>query len=352
MPGMAQNFPDNSVLEKDKGTGFDIYQCPYCGLIQILQDPVYYYKDVIRAVAVSDDMKDFRRDYFKGFIEQCGLQGKKIVEIGAGCGEYMLMAAQNDIQLFGLEHHEESVLKARESGLCVFKGYIEDMDYKIPEAPYDGFYIMNFLEHIPEPRAFLQGIASNLKEESYGLVEVPNADFIIRNKLFSEFMIDHLSYFTKDSLRLMLESSGFEVKSCDVIWQDYILSAVIKKRTLFDADAFIKCESDLVSWINAYLKQMDAKGRKVAIWGAGHQALAIMALADLKDKIECVIDSAGFKQNRYTPASHIPIYAPDKVEELGIGAILVIAGSYTDEVCRNIKEKYNNVLVAKLPLSD
>lgn len=154
MPGMAQNFPDANTLESDKGERFDVYQCPYCGLVQILQNPVYYYKDVIRAVAVSDDMKDFRREYFKSFIERCNLQGKRIIEIGAGCGEYMLMAAQNDIQVYGLEHLEESVQKAKACGLHVFEGYIEDEDYKIPEAPYDAFYIMNFLEHIPEPRVF------------------------------------------------------------------------------------------------------------------------------------------------------------------------------------------------------
>lgn len=348
MPGIAQNFPDKNTLESDAGKEFDIYQCPFCGLIQILQKPVYYYKDVIRAVAVSDDMKDFRREYFKRFIAQCNLQGKKIIEIGAGCGEYMLMAAQNDIQIYGLEHLEESVLEAQKHGLHVFKGYIEDADYKIPEAPYDGFYIMNFLEHIPEPRIFLAGISSNLKADAYGLIEVPNADFIIKNKMFSEFMIDHLSYFTEKSLRLLLEISGFEVKSCEVIWKDYIISAIVKKRNLFDANAFIEYESDLLSCINEFLKEMNKKGRKVAVWGAGHQALAIMSLTDMKDKIECVIDSAEFKQNKYTPASHIPIYAPDKIKELKIGAVLVMAGSYSDEVAGILEKEYQGIHIAVL----
>lgn len=348
MPAVAQNFPDRDSLESDCGKTFDIFQCPYCGLVQILQEPVYYYKDVIRAAAVSDEMKDFRKDYFKRFVEDCGLQGKKVIEIGAGCGEYMLMAAQNDMQVYGLEHLRESVIKARELGLAVFEGYVEDADYKIPESPYDGFFILNFLEHVPEPREFLKGIASNLRDGAYGLVEVPNADFIMENKMFSEFMIDHLSYFTKDTLRLVLEMSGFEVKSCEVIWKDYIISAVVRKRSLFDADSFLKRESELLSRIDEFLKEMEKKGRKAAIWGAGHQALAVMAFAGLGDKIECVIDSAGFKQNRYTPASHIPVYGPEKISGLGIGAVLVIAGSYSDEVCRVIESRHKGVLAEKL----
>ena len=61
MPGMAQNFPDETELERDHGVDLDLYQCPYCGMIQIVDEPVPYYKDVIRASAVSDEMKVYRR---------------------------------------------------------------------------------------------------------------------------------------------------------------------------------------------------------------------------------------------------------------------------------------------------
>lgn len=348
MPGIAQNFPDENSLDADQGITFAIYQCQDCGLLQIVQEPVYYYKDVIRAIAVSEDMKSFRSRYFADFVRSCGLRGKKIIEIGAGAGEYMQIMAENDVQVYGLEHRRESVMKAQDHGLRVFEGYIENSSYKIPQAPYDGFYIMNFLEHIPDPKAFLKGIAFNLADGAYGLVEVPNTDFILENKMFSEFMLDHLSYFTKNTLRVMLETSGFEVLSCQVVWNDYILSAIVRKRKYLDVSSFETHESKLILWLNGYLDEMHANGRKVAIWGAGHQALAIMALADLKDKVECVIDSAAFKQNKYTPASHIPIYGPDKIRELGIGAILVMAGSYSDEVCAVIQKNYQDVWVKKL----
>lgn len=345
MPGKAQNFPDINTVSDDKGMDIDVYQCPFCGLIQILQEPVYYYKDVIRAVAVSEDMREFRKDYFKSFVAECQLQGKKIIEIGAGSGEYMEMMAQNNVRVYGLEHLHQSVEKAKSRGLQIFEGFVEDADYKIPEAPYDGFYIMNFLEHIPLPREFMKGIAANLKREAYGIVEVPNGDFIIRNQMFSEFMLDHLAYFTKETLTLLLESSGFEIKSCQVIWKDYIISAIVKKRNKFDANSFIVKQDNLVRAINDFLDDMKKNGKKVAVWGAGHQALATIAMAEMQDKIECVIDSANFKQNKYTPATHIPIYAPDKIDELDIGVILVMAGSYSDEVCRMIRTKYENIVI-------
>lgn len=294
----------------------------------------------------NDEKMQMLRKYHN--VAECKLQGKRIIEIGAGCGEYMKMAAQNDVCVYGLEHLHQSVERAQNEGLHVFEGFVEDAGYRMPGAPYDGFYIMNFLEHVPEPREFVKGIAANLKQGAYGMVEVPNGDFIIKNQIFSEFMLDHLSYFTKESLTLLLELSGFEVMSCQAIWNDYIISAIVKKRGELDVASFAFQQEKMICSINDFLDDMKRMGRKVAVWGAGHQALAIMALAGMQGKIECVIDSADFKQNKYTPATHIPIYGPDKISELGIGAILVMAGSYTDKVSKIIKKTYGDVFVRKV----
>lgn len=348
MPKMAQNFPDDGGLESDTGINLEIYECPYCGMIQLFCEPVSYYRDVIRAVAVSEDMKEFRREYFHRFIEETHMQGKRLLEVGAGCGEYMELMAKEDVEVFGLEHLESSVVTAKERGLSVFEGFIENAEYKVPCAPYDGFYIMNFLEHIPEPKEFLKGIAANLSDGAWGLVEVPNGDFIIGQQLFSEFMLDHVSYFTKESLTQILSVSGFQVEKCEVIWNDYIISAVVRKRSGLDTFSLRESQDVLVGSVSEYLDKMKKTGKKVAVWGAGHQALALMALARMQEKVECVIDSADFKQGRYTPVTHIPVCSPKKIAELGIDAILVIAGSYTDEVCRLIEESYGWVTVSTL----
>lgn len=350
MPGKAQNFPIEEELKLDKGIDLDIYECPYCGLIQLFSEPVDYYQDVIRAVGVSESMKKFRKSYFHEFVNKCNLKGKRVLEVGAGCGEYMELLAEEDVRVYGIEHLNESVIKAKKKGLSVYQGFIRYENDKVPGDPYDGFYIMNFLEHIPNPKEFLKGIAFNLQDGAYGLVEVPNGNFIIRNQMFSEFMLDHLTYFTKESLTLILNMCGFEVKECEVIWNDYIISAIVQKRRGLDLGSFTSKQGKLVSSIHGYLKEMKSKGKKVAVWGAGHQSLAVIALAKLQGKIECVIDSADFKQNKYTPATHIPIYSPNKIEELDIGAILVMAGSYSDEVRRIIKEKYDSVSAVTLDM--
>ena len=84
-----------------------------------------------------------------------------------------------------------------------------------------------------------------------------------------------------------------------------------------------------------------SKDKKVAIWGAGHQALAIISLTDLADKIRYVVDSAVFKQGKFTPATHIPIVSPDVLDSDPVDAVIVMAASYSDEVARIIREKFD-----------
>ena len=53
-----------------------------------------------------------------------------------------------------------------------------------------------------------------------------------------------------------------------------------------------------------------------------------------------IMDSAPFKQNRFAPASHLPIVAPDHFYEEPVDAILIVAPGYTDEIAGIIRQKY------------
>jgi len=347
MPARAQDFPTESDLDGDQGIDIEILQCPVCGLNQIGGEPVDYYRDVLRAVGISEDMKRFRREYFQKFISGFNLENGRIIEIGAGCGEYMELFAGLGVSVFGLEHRAESVDTGLRKGLQMLRGFVAGPEETLPGGPYDGFYTMSYLEHIPNPNDFLQGIADGIKEDGVGIVEVPNGDFILQNHLFSEFMLDHLSYFTEGTLRFLLEKNGFQVLSCTPVWSDYILSAVVQKRTVSALwDRFRSHQNELVDSIREYADKICGSGGRLAVWGAGHQALALLSLAGVKDRVTCVVDSAPFKQGRYTPATHIPVVAPDHIESEKIDAVLIMAGSYTQEIVRIIRMSWPWVKVA------
>ncbi len=350
MPQAAQFLPDAASLSDDSGIDLDIRQCSGCGLVQLSGDPVSYYRDVIRAAAFSDEMRSFRIDQFFGFAGKYGLGGKKVIEIGCGKGEYLALMNQSGAEAYGVEHLPESVDYCLRAGFRVSQGFVEDERYMIDGGPFDAFYILNFLEHLPDPNSLLRGVRCNLSDGGIGLVEVPNFDMIVRNKLFSEFTSDHLFYFTKDTLAIVLRLNGFEILECTEIWYDYILSVIVRKTERMDLASFAGYQERITTEIHSFIDQFE-NGR-TAIWGAGHQALAIVSLAQLGNRIRYIIDSAPFKQGRFSPATHVPIVSPDSLDTDPVDAIIVMAASYSDEVARIIRSRYDKKLSVSILRDD
>ncbi len=360
MPPAAQFFPDAASLKSDKGVDLEVFQCSNCGLVQLSSDPVSYYKEVVRSVSFSKEMKALRKKQFDNFVKKFSLEGKKVIEIGCGRGEYLSIIQQSGLEAYGLEAGEESVKHCIKNGLKVSQGFIQNSTDKLSHASFDAFFILNFLEHLPDPNSTLKGIYNNLAEGAVGLVEVPNFDMILRKKLFSEFIPDHLFYFTKDSLTAALSLNGFEIIECNEICHEYIISATVhparsnlpeatgvfskgqptsvglKKMKILDMASFYKHQEKIKREIEGYLGRF----KNIAIWGAGHQALAIISLMNLAGKIKYVVDSATFKQNKFTPATHIRIVSPKTLSKDPVDAVMVIAGSYCDEVAGIIKQEF------------
>ena len=338
MPKAAQYLPDASSIKDDTGVDLKLYQCVGCGLIQLDSDPVPYYREVIRAAAISKEMSNFRSKQFANFVQKFSLRGKKIIEIGCGRGEYLSIMQQSGADVYGLEFSPASVDICTKNNLNVSKGFIDNASVKLSHAPFDAFFMLSFLEHLPDPNSVLSGINANLVDGAIGLVEVPNFDVFIKNNVFYEFIPDHLFYFTKETLATLLSLNGFEVLNCTDAWHNFLISATVRKRKGLGTLEFHKHQKQLKTEIDQYLSRF--KNKRVAVWGAGHVAFAILVLMELSDKILCVIDSAPFKQGKYTPATHIQIVPPNAVDIRQVDAIIVMAGSYSDEVVKIIHKMF------------
>jgi hypothetical protein len=223
----------------------------------------------------------------------------------------------------------------------VQQGYL-DASFKVPpQFQFDAFSIFSFLEHWPNPNEGLSILHSLLSEGASGLVEVPNFELILSKGLYSEFTTDHIFYFDKKSFTFLLEKNGFEIVSMESIWYDYILSAEVKKKSSLDVSNFLKIQNSVKSQLNDFIDRFEPN--QVAIWGAGHQALAVIAMAGIASRIKYVIDSASFKQGKYTPATHLPIVSPGVLLKDSPKSVVIVAAGYSDEIASIILEKYPTI---------
>ena len=336
MPALSQHLPESP---EPGGIELRVTECPACGLVQLDNAPVPYYREVIRAAAYSPEMGEFRKKQFSDWVAKYGLSGGRILEPGCGRGEYLkLLREAAPVEVCGTEYGAAAAESARAEGLEVERIFFEHGDERVAKAPCDGFFTFNYLEHLPDPAAFLRGIRGNLAEGAYGIVEVPDFGMMLGKSMFSEFTIDHLAYYTTETLRKMLEINGFEVCDCRSVWHGYIISAEVRKRRPTDFSGFDAASARLFGEIAAFCGS--SAPEELAVWGAGHQAFALLAASNLAKRFSCIIDSADFKQGRYAPASALPIVAPAELDAGKIGKVLIMAGSYSDEIAASIRRKY------------
>lgn len=330
MPAISQFLPKIGDISEEECVDLTITQCSKCNLIQLDNDPVYYYRDVIRSGSVSLEVAKFRGNQFQKFVDEYDLKGKKILEIGCGRGEYLKIMNNTGVKAYGLEHRLESVKECRDNGLSVIHGFLETADYKVENGPFDAFYICNFLEHFDEPSTALQAISGNLTDDGIGIVEVPNTDLLIRDQSFYKFTLEHLLNFTQETLEFALRLNGFDVLSCKPIRHGSPLSAIVKKRKRYDFGRFEKNQKELQHLIIEFIDQF--AGEKIAIWGAGHYTFGILAALNIENRIEYIVDSAPFKQGRCSPKTRVPIVSPETLKTNPVKGVLVSAAGYSNEV--------------------
>jgi SAM-dependent methyltransferase len=340
MPGAVQNLPAHKDEAIASGVVLDVKECSFCGLVQLNNDPVPYFKDVIRAGSFSPSMRARQHDEFKTFIERFSLAGKNIIEIGSGRGEYLSILNELPINAFGMEHNPEFNRIANENGLKTFQGYPTDLAEPLDDIVFDAFISINFLEHAPDPGAFLCSSANLITENGIGMICVPDFEFELKDNFLFSFMSDHLSYFSSDSLRNTLTFNGFEI--IDIFRNEKlnVVTAYFKKPCQCDLSVPKDRFFDFNQKINDYMDSILKNGGRIALWGASHLAFSIISASKTANKISYIVDSAPFKQGKFSPASGLEIFPPQHLSEDPVDAVIVMCPEYSDEIVSSIKESY------------
>lgn len=333
-PRAAQYYPTPDEFQDDKGIVLDVFQCPSCALVQLTIEPVDYFKEVITAASLSPKAKAALLARIKSFVQTYGLAGKQALEIGCAKGDMLDVIAEAGMDPTGLEFSPSSVETGRNKGRRMVCDYIDDFK---PTHKADVFFSFNYMEHQPDPKAFVQSIHRVTTVDALGYVTVPNLNYLLDSKCLYEFVADHLVYFTPQTLRLAFESNGFDVLSCELINNDNDILAILRKRQVLNLTPYMSEVNQLIEDFNKLVHNYVDNGKKIAVWGAGHRTLALLAISRI-NKIEFIVDSADFKQGKYSPVMFSPIVAPQELKHSDVDAVIImVPGIYPQEVLKSVK---------------
>lgn len=335
-PAGAQHFLDAADQPNQSDTiTLTILECLECGLVQSSAPPVAYYRNVITAAGVSAAMRAHRLAQVKAFAAAYDLAGKSVVEIGTHNGYFLDILAQAELKPHGTE--PGGATNAATSHPII--DFYPEPGATIRGGPFAAFFCLNFLEHAPDPRAFLGGIRENLTVDGVGLVEVPNYGQQRRLGRVFDYIVDHLAYYDAATFRCVLMLSGFVVERLEETRGGENLEAWVRRRGSADlaqeAAAIRRTRDELNRW----LAQQRTADKRVAIWGASHQALTLLGEIGGTGLVG-IFDSAPFKQGRYAPVTRLPVLKPTRETLQTADVILIIAAGYEKEIAANLRAQF------------
>ncbi len=144
----------------------------------------------------------------------------KLLDIGASRGIFLAQAQKRGWQPLGLEAGADAIAYAQSHfGITIQHGTLESAT--LESNAIDCVHLSHVLEHLLDPLASLQKIASTLKPGGTLALEVPyeygdlfdrvRALVLRRARSPNSVPSSHLYFFTIDSLRRMLERAGFTI---------------------------------------------------------------------------------------------------------------------------------------------
>jgi len=208
-------------------SGYAIGACTRCGLVyanprapkaKILgrYSADYFWKEYLPSIGITGpdfDLArfDVRYGHLLALLGQ-RTQGRRLLEVGSGAGFFLKAAERAGWQVTGIELSEEASRFAIDRlGLDIRRQPAEEA--LITPASFDAAVMFDTIEHLFDPRAVLQAVAHALTADGVLVVSTPNFDAASRFLLGAPWAVlsplEHVYYFTEDSLRRLLLAAGF-----------------------------------------------------------------------------------------------------------------------------------------------
>jgi len=199
-------------------------------LKQILENNPWYTDDQFAAQLESPGKKialknrwNIFESIINSFLSNLKVKTLKILDSGCGDGINLFALSQIarknnwDFELYGIDYNPLRVERARKIGNVVEVKESSIIDITYDDNYFDAILCNHVLEHISDYGNALREMKRILKPHGIIIIGVPNEGCLlaqIRNNIIQPSIAkttDHINFFTKSSLKAILNQNGFQV---------------------------------------------------------------------------------------------------------------------------------------------
>lgn len=359
----------SQLIEPETFYPLKVYTCANCFLVQVDE-----YKK-------SDAIFDSNYAYFSSFStswlqhakEYTDLMASRfgynensfIIEVASNDGYLLQYFKEKNIPVLGIEPTANTAAAAKEKGIdsvIEFFGSRLAKDLVAKNIKADLLLGNNVLAHVPDIVDFVSGLKIILKETGVITMEFPHLMQLVDNNQFDTVYHEHFSYLSFYTVKEIFASQGLEMfdvqelpthggslriyakhqNDINKIVSENVASLIQKEaskgmRDLAYYDHFQQQALKIKLDISEFLIDQKRAGKKVAAYGAAAKGNTMLNYCGIKsDLIEFVVDANPHKQNKFLPASHIPVVNEQYLKDAKPDFVIIFPWNLKDEITKQL----------------
>ncbi len=343
--------------------------CHECFLVQI-NDYVtadHIFDEYAYFSSFSSSWLQHASDYVAAMTERLALhEDSFVVELASNDGYLLQYFVERGIPCLGIEP-AKNVAQA-----AIDKGVPTDVSYfgvdKAKEMVAEGRMAdlvcgANVLAQVPDLNDFVAGIPLILKPGGTVTIEFPHVMKTIEENQFDQIYHEHFCYFGLISAEAVFAGHGHDdlrrrgvvdarrlaahsrpshrrrVPARDRSWSTTCVPAR-RQRDIRDVAMYARFEERVRETKRKLLElliQAKRDGKTVVGYGAPGKGNTMLNYCGIRqDFIDFTVDRNPYKHGRYLPGTHIPIYPPEKIDEVQPDFILILPWNFKDEILEQL----------------
>lgn len=341
----------------------DLAFCKHCALVQITETvpPEQLFREYVYFSSFSDAMLSHAQKLTQQLMQSRQLhKNSLVVEIASNDGYLLQYYQQAGVPVLGIEPAVNIARIAQsERGIRTLPEFFNrQLAQQLGDAGEhaDVIHAHNVLAHVADLNGVVAGIALLLKDDGVAVIEVPYIKDLIDHVEFDTIYHEHLCYFSLAALDRLFRRHGlliFDIARVPIhggSLRIFASRAANVERTaaaqrLLDEEAAWGVDSlafyehfgarveRLRGSLRALLGQLTSEGKRVAAYGASAKGSTLLNYCGIgSETLDFVVDRSTVKQGRYTPGTHLLIYAPEKLLEVMPDYVLLLTWNFADEI--------------------
>ena len=346
-----------------------VYTCHKCFLVQVdeyKKSDAIFDSNYVYFSSYSTSWLKHAKAYTEMMIKRFGYNNNSLViEVASNDGYLLQYFHQNNIQVLGIEPTANTAEAAKEKGVdsvVDFFGVRLAKELVAKNIKADLLLGNNVLAHVPDIVDFVGGMKILLKQGGVITMEFPHLMQLVDNNQFDTIYHEHFSYLSFTTVKQIFESQELEMFDVDQIpthggslriyakhKEDTSKQINANVKVLLDLEASkgmnglayyngfqekaMKIKLDLLS----FLIQQKNAGKKVAAYGAAAKGNTLLNFCGVKnDLIDFVVDANPHKQNKFLPASHIPVMNEQYLKAAKPDYVIILPWNLKEEITEQL----------------